>query len=185
MKQNQVIILAVMGLMSSIVTLYAHPGRTDSNGGHNDNIHGGYHYHSGSSASSRTFDPLPTNEYNRIGSLMGVDPQYRMDRFSIYGLGGSYRPPQPQHQIVVPAPVRPKTLEEIDRMKQATIAFHVESANKGLPTAQYKLGTYYLHGVNGFPIDKASAMKWFYASALQGNTDAKKAFETLAKPAQH
>ena len=26
-------------------TLYAHPGRTDSSGGHNNYISGGYHYH--------------------------------------------------------------------------------------------------------------------------------------------
>lgn len=32
------------------VTSFAHPGRTDSKGGHNDYIHGGYHYHHGHSA---------------------------------------------------------------------------------------------------------------------------------------
>jgi len=31
------------------MTAYAHPGRLDSNGGHNDYINGGYHYHTGDS----------------------------------------------------------------------------------------------------------------------------------------
>ena len=30
-----------------LITAQAHPGRTDSDGGHNDNINGGYHYHHG------------------------------------------------------------------------------------------------------------------------------------------
>ena len=29
------------------IQVSAHPGRTDSAGGHNDNINGGYHYHHG------------------------------------------------------------------------------------------------------------------------------------------
>ena len=33
----------------SIQVVHAHPGRLDSNGGHNDYINGGYHYHTGSS----------------------------------------------------------------------------------------------------------------------------------------
>ena len=32
------------------IQTYAHPGRTDSDGGHNDNINGGYHYHHGEPA---------------------------------------------------------------------------------------------------------------------------------------
>ena len=34
-------------MMLSPLTLYAHSGRTDGRGGHNNNISGGYHYHSG------------------------------------------------------------------------------------------------------------------------------------------
>ena len=29
---------------------YSHSGRTDKKGGHNDNVHGGYHFHHGMSA---------------------------------------------------------------------------------------------------------------------------------------
>lgn len=33
------------------IAAIAHSGRTDANGGHNDYIHGGYHYHNGGSVS--------------------------------------------------------------------------------------------------------------------------------------
>ena len=42
---------AVISFMCS--TCYAHSGRTDSAGGHNDRIHGGYHYHNGGYSRSR------------------------------------------------------------------------------------------------------------------------------------
>lgn len=32
------------------INAFAHSGKTDADGGHNDNIHGGYHYHHGYSA---------------------------------------------------------------------------------------------------------------------------------------
>lgn len=53
MKRKRIllcILCSVLLLFSmSALTAYAHPGRLDSNGGHNDNINGGYHYHSGNS----------------------------------------------------------------------------------------------------------------------------------------
>ncbi|QDU80708.1 hypothetical protein Pla110_24400 [Polystyrenella longa] len=39
-------------LLTVPVISLAHPGRTDSNGGHNDRKNGGYHYHSGGSSSN-------------------------------------------------------------------------------------------------------------------------------------
>jgi hypothetical protein len=41
---------AVCLLSLLIVTVFAHPGRTDSNGGHTDHSTGEYHYHHGYSA---------------------------------------------------------------------------------------------------------------------------------------
>lgn len=39
------LILICLSIFSIPFTGLAHPGRTDKNGGHNDNVHGGYHYH--------------------------------------------------------------------------------------------------------------------------------------------
>jgi len=50
---------AVLGVVSMLILVslmlpilaFGHSGRTDANGGHNDNINGGYHYHNGGPAS--------------------------------------------------------------------------------------------------------------------------------------
>lgn len=61
-------LLLILTVFDSII--YAHPGRLDSNGGHNDYIHGGYHYHdgSGSSYSSDTDDYEPTKQSEKNSS---------------------------------------------------------------------------------------------------------------------
>jgi hypothetical protein len=41
-------------ILIQAMQLSAHSGRTDSNGGHNDNISGGYHYHHGKAAHYHT-----------------------------------------------------------------------------------------------------------------------------------
>jgi len=38
-------LLALALICLTALPAFAHPGRTDSSGGHNDNIHGGYHWH--------------------------------------------------------------------------------------------------------------------------------------------
>lgn len=53
MKQTKrMLSLLALFLLASIlpISVYAHPGRTDSNGGHNDSSTGEYHYHHGYSA---------------------------------------------------------------------------------------------------------------------------------------
>ncbi len=67
------IALATLVLIPISLTAIAHPGRTDSNGGHNDRKNGGYHYHnsgrstssssSSSSTSSGSTYQLPSNQY--------------------------------------------------------------------------------------------------------------------------
>ncbi len=47
--RSVIAIAAVLGLAG---TCAAHPGRTDSNGGHHDRKNGGYHYHNGGSSGS-------------------------------------------------------------------------------------------------------------------------------------
>lgn len=49
MRLLKLIVLAVL-LLSLSVVVFAHPGRTDSNGGHTDQDTGEYHYHHGYSA---------------------------------------------------------------------------------------------------------------------------------------
>lgn len=47
MKKLSVIIYAILLVCILGLSASAHSGRTDSDGGHNDNINGGYHYHHG------------------------------------------------------------------------------------------------------------------------------------------
>ena len=47
MKKVLSVLLAMVLCLSIPVSSLAHSGRTDSRGGHNDNINGGYHYHCG------------------------------------------------------------------------------------------------------------------------------------------
>lgn len=52
------LIFSVLLLFSmSALTVYAHPGRLDSNGRHNDYVSGGYHYHTGT-GDYYQYDPL-------------------------------------------------------------------------------------------------------------------------------
>ena len=44
--------IAVLMIVSAMTPVFAHSGRTDSNGGHWDHSTGTYHYHSGSSSNS-------------------------------------------------------------------------------------------------------------------------------------
>ena len=46
------VLTTVVCVMLLVLTAFAHPGRTDSDGGHSDNINGGYHYHHGYPAHS-------------------------------------------------------------------------------------------------------------------------------------
>ena len=50
MKKFSVIVSAILLVCVLGLSAFAHSGRTDSDGGHNDNINGGYHYHHGYSA---------------------------------------------------------------------------------------------------------------------------------------
>ena len=47
-------LIAIALLLSLSVVAYAHPGRTDSDGGHTDHSTGEYHYHHGYSAHQHT-----------------------------------------------------------------------------------------------------------------------------------
>lgn len=62
-------IFLILLLLPLFVT--AHSGRTDSHGGHNDNIHGGYHYHHGYSAHQHTDDECPYI-YEKYGEVVSI-----------------------------------------------------------------------------------------------------------------
>lgn len=47
MKKVKIFMLIIIFLLVVINPIYAHPGRTDSNGGHNNRSTGEYHYHHG------------------------------------------------------------------------------------------------------------------------------------------
>lgn len=47
MKKLFSLLLCFIFFMIFTIPIFAHGGRTDAQGGHNDNINGGYHYHHG------------------------------------------------------------------------------------------------------------------------------------------
>jgi hypothetical protein len=145
------LIVMVIAIFFSL-TLQSHPGRTDSNGGHNDRKHGGYHYHnsgsSGSSVSSTYITPPMTHdEINKV--LRQSDPP----------------------KIVSPKPVVAKTPEQLQDEKRRLFEFRKEGATNGLPTSQFSLGKMYLSG-DGCETNKELGMIWVRLAAANGNTDA-------------
>ena len=71
-----IIFLTIVFLFASFsVYVYAHPGKTDSNGGHNDRQNGDYHYHHGYPAHSHIdgvcpydYDDKTDHSYNSDNS---------------------------------------------------------------------------------------------------------------------
>ena len=56
MKRFYSFLILLSLLLYSSVPALAHPGRLDSNGGHHDRIHGGYHYHRGENAGKKQYN---------------------------------------------------------------------------------------------------------------------------------
>lgn len=55
-KKTLTFLLALILLLLISVTVSAHPGRLDSNGGHYNRSNGEYHYHNGSNSSDNSYD---------------------------------------------------------------------------------------------------------------------------------
>lgn len=53
MKKTAIILSMLLFCFSLSPTAYAHPGRTDANGGHYNRSTGEYHYHNGGSSNSK------------------------------------------------------------------------------------------------------------------------------------
>lgn len=69
-----------MLLILMLSSAFAHGGRTDSSGGHNDNVNGGYHYHSGGIQEydddidhSPILDCISTKNLSKIGESFECD----------------------------------------------------------------------------------------------------------------
>jgi hypothetical protein len=60
------------------IQIYAHPGRTDSEGGHNDNINGGYHYHHGEPAHQHYDGVCPYDVDEPPSSSSSLDDEDRV-----------------------------------------------------------------------------------------------------------
>ena len=60
------IIAVLLVLLAFAAPVFAHSGRTDSNGGHYDNSSGEYHYHHGYPAHQHTNGKCPYNFKNKI-----------------------------------------------------------------------------------------------------------------------
>lgn len=67
MKQKRILLCLLFSVLllfsMSALTVNAHPGRLDNNGGHNDYINGGYHYHTGT-GDYYQYDPLDNSISN-------------------------------------------------------------------------------------------------------------------------
>ena len=63
MKKIITSIILVGAFFVCAYTSESHSGRTDSNGGHRDNINGGYHYHNSGSSGFRSGNPFDNTKY--------------------------------------------------------------------------------------------------------------------------
>lgn len=73
MKKVLFIVISVLLLTTLSFTSFAHSGRTDSNGGHRDNINGGYHYHHGYPAHQHPNGECPYIFDNNTSSISKND----------------------------------------------------------------------------------------------------------------
>ena len=71
MKAVRRALVILVALVVFISSASAHSGKTDSSGGHNDRIHGGYHYHHGYPAHQHTNGVCPYNFDDKTGYSSG------------------------------------------------------------------------------------------------------------------
>lgn len=132
---------------------FAHPGRTDANGGHTDRRTGAYHYHGGGPARSYTPSPItpPANA--------------------------------PPPQKPTPPEVRPYPGGSVSAEKQAEAAaklldWHKSQAAAGSASAQYEMGMRHLTG-NGVVQSCEKAREWLIKAAKQENLQAYERLKNL------
>ena len=92
--------LAVLLLACAMsFTVFAHPGRTDSNGGHYDRETGEYHYHHGFEAHQHVNGECPFDFVDKTGQNSGGDGNGET-RTSGNGAGGSYESQQDKSSLL-------------------------------------------------------------------------------------
>jgi hypothetical protein len=57
-------------LLITTVSLFAHGGRTDKNGGHHDRINGGYHYHNDGNLNSNNDYYSNNNDHSGTSQML-------------------------------------------------------------------------------------------------------------------
>jgi hypothetical protein len=137
------------GLLAAISLLgmslvFAHSGRTDANGGHNDRKNGGYHYHGTPPSKS------PPSETGRGTTTSVVAPQLA-----------------PVRPVVIP------TEAQRAQTEATVIAWQIKQAAAGYASAQYDLGVRYLTG-NGVEKDLDKAISLLESAAKQNHSLAQK-----------
>ena len=92
MKKSSVIIVVIVVLLAlclPIISL-AHPGRTDSNGGHTDHSTGEYHYHHGYSAHQHEDGECPYEQRDFAGVIKPDAPENTEEADEELGLYSNY-----------------------------------------------------------------------------------------------
>ena len=77
MKKRTVILIFILLLL--LPTISAHPGRTDSNGGHTNHSTGEYHYHHGYEAHQHINGTCPFNFDDKTGQSSGSSSSSKTD----------------------------------------------------------------------------------------------------------
>ena len=94
-----VLLLSVLTVFTFCVTVYSHPGRTDSSGGHRDSPTGEYHYHHGYPSHDHYdmdgdgYVDCPYNFDDKANHAEGHSkqavPEKKDNRFSFWGLASA------------------------------------------------------------------------------------------------
>ena len=72
--RNRTLFFTIIFLFILCITVYAHPGRTDSNGGHYNRDTGEYHYHNGEHAGKNQDNDTYTYSYSEfVGPTFSYD----------------------------------------------------------------------------------------------------------------
>lgn len=155
MKKNLKLVILLGNMVLGVLTLAAHPGKTDANGGHTDKSTGSYHYHGGGAL--RT----PTQSYvSPIKNLSSSNPV--------------------EKQPLLPLPLPPKLSDaEIADIDARTVAWLQKRAEAGSATAQYDLAIRYLEG-KGVEKDFQKAVVLLQKAAQQEHSQAKKKLAELS-----
>lgn len=151
--RRQRLLLCIILAFGLCVSLMAHPGRTDANGGHFNRKTGEYHYHNGGPA-------RPT-----LPPITGSQTQTR-----------TY--PQLAPANAAPSPATPVATSSQRAISPEALKRLIQRAEAGDAASQHQLAERYLTG-DGVEKDAAQAREWFEKSAKGGNRWAEKKLLSL------